>query len=148
MTALHLAGPDDAQRLLPMIAACHAELGITRDAAQTADALLPLLEGSPYGVAYLIGPARAPIGYVVISFGWSLELGGMDGTLDEIWIRPGVRARGIGTEVLQALPKALAGAGLTALHLETRQDDPKIDGFYRRNKFALRPDVVVMTQKF
>ena len=94
-----------------------------------------------------MGPARAPIGYVVICFGWSLEMGGMDGFLDEIYIRPGVRGRGIGSEVLQNLPKALAGAGLKALHLEARRDDPRIEGFYRRNKFELRPDTVLMTRR-
>jgi len=147
MTALHLAGPADVERLLPMIAAFHEETGISQKPETRAEALMPLLEGSPYGAAYLVGPARAPIGYVVISFGWSLEMGGMDGVLDEIYIRPGVRGRGIGSEVLQNLPKALAGAGLKALHLEARRDDPKIDGFYRRNKFEGRPDVLVMTRK-
>ncbi|MGR3414712.1 GNAT family N-acetyltransferase [Pseudooceanicola nanhaiensis] len=147
MTALHLAGPDDAGRLLPMIAAFHEETGISQKPEARAEALMPLLEGSPYGVAYLVGPARAPIGYVVICFGWSLEMGGMDGFLDEIYIRPGVRGRGIGSEVLQNLPKALAGAGLKALHLEARRDDPRIEGFYRRNKFELRPDTVSMTRR-
>jgi ribosomal protein S18 acetylase RimI-like enzyme len=148
MTALHLAGPQDAERLIPMIAAFHAERGIAQSVEARAEALGPLLEGSPYGVAYLVGPARAPIGYVVISFGWSLEMGGMDGFLDEIYIRPGVRGRGIGSEVLQNLPKALAGAGLKALHLEARRDDPRIDGFYRRNKFEARTDHLLMTRRF
>lgn len=147
MTALHLAGPDDLQRLLPMIAAFHEEIGIAQTVEARTEALAPLLEGSPYGAAYLVGPARAPIGYVVVCFGWSLEMGGMDGFLDEIYIRPGVRGRGIGSEVLQNLPKALAGAGLKALHLEARRDDPRIDGFYRRNRFEARPDYMLMTRR-
>lgn len=148
MTALHLAGPEDLDRLRPMVAQFRAEMDIDQDAAAHEAALMPLLEGSPHGAAYLIGPARAPIGYIVICFGWSLEFGGMDGFVDEIWIRPGVRGRGIGLEVLTALPKALARAGLKALHLEARRDDSRLERFYRRAKFEPRPDQLLMTRRF
>ncbi|WP_319826436.1 GNAT family N-acetyltransferase [Thalassovita sp.] len=145
MTALHLARPEDLDRLLPMVAAFQDEHGIAMDDATRRAALDPLLAGSPHGVAYLIGPQRAPIGYVVISFGWALEFGGMDGFVDEIFIRPGVRGRGIGSEVLTALPKALSGAGLKALHLEVRRDDTRTRRFYSRLRFEEREDYMLMT---
>jgi len=106
---------------------------------------MPLLEGSPHGAAYLMGPVRAPIGYVVISFGWSLEFAGMDGFLDEIYVRPGVRGRGIGTEVLMSLPKALSQSGLRAIHLEVRRDNPRACAFYERLQFAAREDYMLMS---
>ena len=76
MTALTLARPDDLERLTPLVAAFHDEAGIVQDDATRRAALTPLLAGSPHGVAYLIGPARAPIGYVILSFGWSMEFAG------------------------------------------------------------------------
>ena len=91
--ALTLASLGHRDRLLPLVAAFHAEAGIETSEVQRADGITPLLEGSPHGAAYLIGPARAPIGYIVVSFGWSLEFGGMDGFIDELFIRPGVRER-------------------------------------------------------
>lgn len=145
MTALHLARPEDIDRLLTMVAAFHAEYGIDRDDAARQRALIPLLDGSPHGVAYLIGPQRAPIGYVVISFGWSLEYGGMDGFVDEIFIRPGVRGRGIGSEVLTTLPKALAGAGLKALHLEVHRENARLRRLYARLRFQAQDDPMRMT---
>lgn len=145
MTALHLAGPDDLDRLLPLVRAFHEEHGITRADEDRIAGLEPILAGSPHGVAYLIGPQRAPIGYVVISFGWSLEFAGMDGFVDEIYLRPSIRGRGIGTEVLTALPKALAGAGLKALHLEVKRDDEKARRFYSRLRFRDREDYMLMT---
>ncbi|PYC49346.1 GNAT family N-acetyltransferase [Litorivita pollutaquae] len=146
MTALHLATPDDAPRLLPMMAAFHREVGITLGDEARADAVAPLLAGSPLGVAYLIGPQRSPIGYVVICFGWSIELGGMDGFIDEIYIRAGVRSRGLGSEVLLSLPKALAGAGLKALHLEVRRDDARARSLYKKLHFTPRDDYSLMTR--
>ena len=145
MTTLTLARPDDIDRLLPLVTAFHAEQGIAQDDTIRRAALMPLLEGSPHGAAYLMGPVRAPIGYVVISFGWSLEFAGMDGFLDEIYVRPGVRGRGIGTEVLMSLPKALSQSGLRAIHLEVRRDKPRTRAFYERLQFEAHEDYMLMS---
>ena len=144
-TALSLARPDDLDRLLPLVAAFHDEAGIVQSDTARRATLLPMLEGSPHGVTYLIGPGRAPIGYIVISFGWSVEFGGLDGYVDEFYIRPGVRGRGIGSEVMVSLPKALAGAGLKALHLEVRRDNDKVRALYRKLRFEPRDAYSLMT---
>lgn len=148
MTALTLATADDIDRLLPLVAAFHAEQGIAQDDETRRKALMPLLEGSPLGAVYLVGPRRAPIGYACLGFGWSLAFGGMDAFLDEIYIRPGVRRRGIGSEVLSTLPRALAGAGITAMHLEVRRDDQAARSLYERAKFAPREPYMLMTRRF
>ena len=96
MTALTLARADDLGRLLPMVLARAAEQGVAAEEAALSAALVPLLEGSPHGAAYLIGPPRAPIGYVLLSFGWSVELGGLVGRIETLHIRRAVRGRGIG----------------------------------------------------
>ncbi|WP_297773595.1 GNAT family N-acetyltransferase [uncultured Roseovarius sp.] len=147
MTALTLARPDDLERLVPLVAAFHGEAGIDQDDITRRAALVPILEGSPHGVAYLIGPVRAPIGYIVISFGWSVEYAGLDGFVDELFIRPGVRGRGIGTEVMISLPKALAGAGLKALHLEVRRSNEKARRLYEKLRFAPRDEYTLMTRQ-
>ena len=144
--ALHLAGPQDMERLLPMVAAYHAEEGIESDAAHRRAGLGPLLQGSPLGAVYLIGPRAAPVGYIVISFGWSLEFAGMDGYVDELWIRPGVRGRGLGSEVLAALIPALEAAGLKALHLEAGTENAGAHRLYARHGFVLRDGFHLMTR--
>ncbi|MFC6687624.1 GNAT family N-acetyltransferase [Jhaorihella thermophila] len=146
MTALHLAGPNDLDRLAALSAAFHAETGIEQADDVRRAALLPLLEGSPHGCAYLIGPARAPIGYIVITFGWSVEFGGLDGFIDEIYLRPAVRGRGIATEVLAGLPRALGQAGVRALHLEVDRDNAAAQRLYARAGFAPRDRCILMTR--
>ena len=148
MTALTLAKPDDLDRLMPLCTAFQTEQGLPRDDTSLRNALAPLLEGSAHGAVYIAGPVRAPIGYAVVCFGWSLEFGGLDGFLDEIYIRPGVRGRGIGTEILNALPRALAGAGLKALHLEVRRDNEKARALYARLHFEPREQYMLMTRRF
>mmetsp|Transcript_6985 Transcript_6985/g.11259 ORF Transcript_6985/g.11259 Transcript_6985/m.11259 type:complete len:110 (-) Transcript_6985:2382-2711(-) len=107
---------------------------------------MPLLDGIPHGAAYLIGPPRAPIGYIVVTFGWSVEFGGMDGFVDELYVRPGVRGRGIASEVLISLPRALAGAGLKALHLEVGAANENAARIYSRAGFRLRDGYHLMTR--
>ncbi|WP_068115440.1 GNAT family N-acetyltransferase [Tropicimonas marinistellae] len=143
-TKLHMARKDDLPKLTGMVEAFHAEHGIVQDEETRLAALLPLLEGSPLGVVYIIGPRNAPVGYVAISFGWSIEMGGIDGFIDEIWIRPAVRDKGMGGEALSALIPALRDAGVKGLHLEVDRESPA-DGFYERLGFERRDRYCLMT---
>ena len=136
---LHLAGPDQIDRLMPMVASYHAFEGIESDDDTRRAALMPLLEGSPHGAVWMVGPKISPVGYIAVSFGWSIELGGMDGFIDEFWIREKVRGRGMGSEVLAALLKTLREAGVKALHLEIAANNDNANRIYRRAGFAPRP---------
>ena len=143
--ALHLATPDDLARLEPMVAAYHAFEEIESTPEHRRAALAPLLDGSPHGAVYLIGPRRAPVGYIAVTFGWSIELGGMDGFIDEFFIRDGVRGRGMGSEVLLALLPRLAEAGVVAIHLEVARGNARARALYERRGFAPRDRYTLMT---
>lgn len=145
--ALTLGRPEHLDRVVALSAAFHAEEGIelTDDARRAG--LAPLLDGSPYGSVYLIGPARAPIGYAVLCFGWSVEFGGLDAILDELYVRPGVRGRGIATEALIALPNALSEGGLRAIHLEVDRDNEAVIRLYRKAGFAPREKYMFMSRR-
>ncbi len=135
---LHLATMDDLDRLLTMVTAYHAEEGLSTTPEQRETALKPVLDGSPHGAIWLIGPKIAPVGYVCVSFGWSLELGGLDGMVDELWIREKIRGRGMGTDALNALQKALQEAGVKALSLEVATDNDRAARLYKRVGFRPR----------
>ncbi len=146
-TALHLAKSQDQDRLLAMVNAFHAEQGIEMGDEARLAGIEPLLNGSPLGVAYLMGPVRAPVGYVIVCFGWSVEFGGMDGFIDELYVRSAVRGRGIATEVLTTLPQALADAGIRALHLEVDRDNAAAQRLYARAGFVARPQNLLMSKR-
>lgn len=144
--ALTLAAPAHLDGLLPLVASFHDEAGIKSNDALRRKGIAPLLDGIPHGCAYLIGPPRAPIGYIVITFGWSVEFGGLDGIVDELYIRPGVRGRGIASEALVALPRALSGAGLRAIHLEVDKENTAAIKLYRRAGFTPRDNYMFMSK--
>ena len=144
--ALHLAKPEHLEKLLAMVEAFHAEEGLETSPEHRHAGIEPLLEGIPYGAIYIIGPTRAPIGYIVVTFGWSVEFGGMDGFVDELYIRPPVRGRGLASEVLIELPKTLAQAGIKALHLEVDRNNEQAQRLYQRTRFHPRDRYMLMTK--
>lgn len=147
MRSLHLATPEDLPKLLPLVAAFHEHQGFGTSPEHQHDAILPLLQGSPHGAVWLIGPRRAPVGYVVVSFGWSVEYGGMDAIVDELFVRSAVRKRGMGSDALNGLAKALKEGGIKALHLEADQGNETLKRFYERAKFATRIGYAYMTRE-
>lgn len=144
-TAINLAGPADAERATGLIARYHAELDLPYDDAHRATITEPLLDGSPLGAIWLIGPQRAPLGYVMITFGWSVPLGGMIGWLEEVYIRPSVRNRGIGTEVMHAVAVSLRGAEIKALRVHMKDRSTDAARFCSKVGFATAEDVSLMT---
>jgi len=143
-TAINLGGPADDERLLSLMARYHEERGLDYDDAHRAKVAAPLLEGSPLGAVWLIGPQRAPLGYVLVTFGWSVRLGGMIGWVEEVFIRPSVRSRGIGTEVLHAIAVTLGPAGIEALQVRVDGDE-RLARFCKRVGFGRTEDHRIMT---
>ena len=135
MSLLHLATPEDETRLVPLVAAFQEERGIASDDTRRTAAVAPLLDGSPHGAVWLIGPRKAPVGYVAVSFGWSVDLGGLAATISQIFVRPAVRRRGLGGDALIAIAKALKPGGVRALHLELEDGDTAAQRFFARARF-------------
>ena len=146
MKLLHIAQIDDLEKLLPLVEGFHAHHGVEMSSEERLAALQPLLEGIPHGVCYLIGPRKAPVGYIVVSFGYSVERGGIDGTIDEFFIREKVRKRGMGSEVLMTLLPALREHGIKALHLEVDQADENVQRLYKKAGFETRERYILMTR--
>jgi len=146
MKPLHLATSEDLPKLLPLVAGFHDEMGFGSSGDHVLAAISPLVEGSPHGAIWLIGPRRAPVGYIAVSFGWSVEFGGLDAMVDEVYIRPAVRGRGMGQEALDSLARALKDAQVRALHLEVDKEDTAAQRFYARARFEPRSRYMLMSR--
>ena len=145
-TAIALATAADADRVMDLLTRYHAEADLPFDDAHRAAVAGPLLEGSPLGAVWLIGPKSSPLGYVMVTFGWSMPHGGMVGWLEECYIRPSVRGRGIGTEVLHAVAVNLGRAGMQAMHAILPDADPDAAArFCAKAGFRAVPGVRMMT---
>ena len=144
MSMLHIAGPEDLEWLLPMVGGFQDHIGQPRTAEALEQALVPLLAGTPLGVVYLIGPRRAPVGYIALSFGWSIGFGGLEARISQFWVRAAVRGRGMGGDVLLALVPALAKHGLAAISLELPGSDARAQKMYLRSGFRAETGTLTM----
>jgi len=104
-------------------------------------ALIPLLADDDAGVVYLIGDPV--IGYAVVTWGYSIESGGRDALLDEIYV--GSSGEGIGGKALDSILEDLRKRGLPRIFLETERLNEQVRRFYARHGFK-EEDSIWMSQ--
>ena len=120
---------------LDVLAALSAEFneidGHAHDDTRVRAALTPLLRDDELGVVYLFGEPAS--GYAVVTWGYSIESGGRDALLDEIYVRP--RGQGLGGVAFEGVLDDLRQRGLTRMFLETERPNTKVRTFYTRHGF-------------
>ncbi len=138
------AGPAEAEALDAMVAAFHAEFGLDTPAATRRAALDGLLADPARGRLFWID-REARTGYAAITFGWSLELGGLIAFLDELFVSPEHRGKGLGRRALADLPAALSPDAPAALLLEVDRADTRLQAAYARAGFVPRDRYLLMS---
>jgi len=142
------AGPADLETLLPLMASFYDEdrHPWIEDAARRS--LLKLLGEPALGRAYVIegegilGEGRI-LGYLVVCFGFSLEFHGRDAFVDELYVVPEARGRGLGREALRVAEACCVEADARALHLEVGLENDKARRLYLSWGFEERPHALM-----
>jgi ribosomal protein S18 acetylase RimI-like enzyme len=125
----------DLDTLLALARAFHAEDGHALSDAG-AGALTAVAGGEPLARCWLIRRAGQAIGYVVLSLGFSIEHGGRDGFIDDLYLVPAARGIGIGRALLAFAIAEADKLGIRMLHLEVEPGNERAHRLYRRNGFA------------
>jgi ribosomal protein S18 acetylase RimI-like enzyme len=114
------------------------------DEAHVDGALSSLLADDTNGQVWLVVDERGgAVGYAVITWSFSLESGGRDCILDEIYVRD--RGSGIGGTLLERALAEAQAAGARAVFLETERHNRRVAGFYERHGF-LEDDSIWMSR--
>jgi ribosomal protein S18 acetylase RimI-like enzyme len=121
----------DLPLLEQLVRAYYAEDGHAFRDDRQLPALAALAEGEAFGRAWLIRLGARSVGYAVLAFSFSVEAGGPEACIDEIYILPEVRKRGIGRRVLALLEREARGQGVRRMFLEVARHNRAI-GLYRR----------------
>ncbi|HLL71027.1 MAG TPA: GNAT family N-acetyltransferase [Pyrinomonadaceae bacterium] len=98
-------------------------------------ALAQILCDCRFGVIHVIHVEEEAAGYLVVTFGFSLEFGGRDALVDEIYLRENFRGRGIGKATLELAGAVCREEGIGALHLEVDRVNTRAQGLYRQAGF-------------
>lgn len=98
--------------------------------------LLASFYNDSLGRIWLIQADDEAIGYIVLTFGYSLEFLGRDAFIDELYIRESHRGQGVGTKALEFVAEVCPSLGVQALHLEVDRINTVAQGLYRKMGFA------------
>lgn len=115
------------------------------DPQAAARALSELLANPSLGRAWLI-EAGGVAGYAVLSYGFSVEFGGREAFVDELYVRPAFQGHGLATETLAFVEREARTAGARTLHVEVRSANDRARQGYERAGFELR-DWQVLSKK-
>ena len=93
-----------------------------------------LLSSPDAGRVFLIFAGERCVGYLVLSFDFSLEYGGKNAWIDELFVERPFRGKGVGSKTLEFAFQSARELGAKVLHLEVNRGNPAID-LYRRHGF-------------
>lgn len=129
------AEAEDADALLSMMRELNEHEGMDFDEPKARAALTQLVADERFGVAHLILFGDEPAGYLVVTFGFSIEFGGRDAFVDELFIKDEFRGRGIGKAALVRAEEVCRARGIRALHLEVERANERAQTLYRKSGF-------------
>lgn len=130
------AGPREAGRLVAAVRRFHGESGREIGPAQAA-AVNALCSDLSLGRAWLLADGHGrDAGYVLAYWRHSIDHGGRVAVLDDLWIEPGLRGRGLGRRLMEAVLADMSASGARAVVLEADPADAPAMSFYARLGFA------------
>ena len=88
-----------------------------------------------HGSIWMICSGSEQIGYFCLAYSYTLEQYGKDCFLDEIYIKPEYRKRGIGTEIMGFIARYLREKNFKAIHLVVHDNNQSAFKYYLKNGF-------------
>ena len=128
---LNRAEPGDLDPLLTLIQEFYTIDHHDYDEALLKNSLPGLLDSDEFGLVWKLGsPAE---GYAVVTWGYSLESGGREALIDEIYLRE--RSTGSGSRLMSYILEDCRHRGIVRVFLETESHNVRVREFYRRAGF-------------
>lgn len=138
------ATPDDLPLLLRMHRAFYEEEGYPYRPEVFEAALREVLTNAALGRVLLMNDDA---GYFIVAFGFSVEFGGRDAFLDELYVVPEARGNGLGTAAIDEAERVCRENGIHALHLEVEFTNDSAKRLYARRGFG-EHSRQLMTKRF
>ncbi len=129
-----------------LVRSFYTEFGFPFDPVIIRSCLEELSASPDLGRLFFLQHDEKTVGFILITFGFSLEYHGRDAFIDELFVLPEFRNRGLGAAVIEYAVQFCKSEGIKAIHLEVRNNNPSALRLYRRLNFILH-DSVLATRK-
>ena len=87
---------------------------------------------SKLGQTWIFLEGETFAGYIVLTLGYSFEYHGREAFIDELYVEPPFRRRGIGRKAMQFVEERAREMGVRAIHLEVDPGNDSASELYRR----------------
>ena len=88
------------------------------------------------GCIYLIQKEQRIVGYVFLSFYFSIEFGGVTAFIDELFVLPRDRGQGTGSRIIHLVEQKCLALNLKAIHLESERTNERAIALYSKLGFV------------
>ncbi len=127
---------DEAELLRMMRLLAEQEPGkIQFDESAARTAFREFLSLPAFGKAWLLCENQEPVGYIVLTIGFSFEFRGHDAFIDELYVDAAYRRRGYGRQAVEFVEKSAREMGVNAIHLEVDDGNNPALELYRRTGY-------------
>jgi len=142
---IKLASIEDLEILLPLVRAFHEFEDIHIREEQRKSSLTELLTNNALGGIWLIDYNRQSVGYIALCLGYSIEFVGKEAFIDEFYIRPEFRGKGLGKQTLEFIKIAAKDLNIRTIHLEVARTNTNAHKLYSHSNFEVREKYVLMS---
>lgn len=139
------ATPADLGVLIDLMRGYYRDDGLEFDVEKSGAVMTRLLNEPQWGRVWLGEVAGASVGYIALCIGFSLELGGNDAFVDEVFVLPEHRGRGHGRQLVEFVVAHARELDICALHLEVDQANAAAQQLYESLGFRKRDRYFLMT---
>ena len=129
------AQPEDIEIVLPLVRQFYHHFDYPFNESQKSEVLSHFLQDGLLGRIMLIKQDNKVIGYTLIAFSFCLEFNGPIAFIDELFIEPSGRQKGIGSKVLAEVEILCAGLGMKAVRLESEAHNKRATALYARSGY-------------
>ncbi len=129
------ARAEDREALVDLLTRQLVEHDLPADHAGVARAVDGILEDGRRGFLQVARAGHDVVGVAYVALHWSLEHGGPSCWLEELYVLPDRRCRGLGVALLQAACTRARELGCLVMDLEVTADHARAEHLYEREGF-------------
>jgi ribosomal protein S18 acetylase RimI-like enzyme len=133
-------------RVLPFMSRLYEQDHLDYDAARAVRVCEWFLANPAWGGVWMIQSDGRDAGYVAATVASSIEFRGRLAFLDELYVAPEFRSRGLGPAAVEFVTEWARAQGFAALRLEVAHENAHAQHVYRRAGFVLQEDRRLMTK--
>jgi ribosomal protein S18 acetylase RimI-like enzyme len=125
----------DVPAILPLMQAYYLHDRLPFDAPHIRGGLETLLQNPALGRVWIFESAGRAVGYLALTFGFTLEAAGREAYVDEFFVDEAFRGSGIGERVLKQVIAECPALEVKLLRLEVTRHNDRAMNLYKRLGF-------------